>query len=172
MEYEFKLIFKIAPRDGDHEQIMHKLAEADCTDALVGLGVGGHVGLEFMREGQRALDVMKQAIRDVQEALPSARLVEACPDWVGLTDVADLVGVSRQNMRKLMITHADRFPSPVHAGTTAIWHLADVLHFLQDRKMACPPAVYEVAQATWQVNAAQAKRSLAAELRTAKPFKV
>jgi biotin operon repressor len=29
-------------------------------------------------------------------------LAEAAPDFVGLTDVAELTGMSRQNMRKLM----------------------------------------------------------------------
>jgi hypothetical protein len=37
---------------------------------------------------------------------PGAELVEASPDFVGLTDVADLVGCSRQNIRKLMLTHS------------------------------------------------------------------
>lgn len=158
MEYEFKLTFKIAARDGDHDHIMLQLAEANCTDALVGLGVGGHVSLEFIRESTSALDAMLQAIEDVRLALPSAQLVEASPDLVGLTDVADIVGVSRQNMRKLMITHADRFPSPVHAGSTSIWHLADVLRFMQEREMAYPLAVYEVARATLQLNVAKEKR--------------
>ena len=107
MQYEFKLSFKIAASEGDHDQIMMKLADADCTDALVGLGVGGHVSLEFIREANSALEAMLQAIEDVRQALPSAQLIEACPDLVGLTDVADIVGVSRQNMRKLMITHAE-----------------------------------------------------------------
>ncbi len=158
MEYEFKLSFKINAREGDHDQIMMKLADADCADALVGLGVGGHVSLEFMREANSALEAMLQAIDNVRQALPSAQLIEACPDLVGLTDVADIVGVSRQNMRKLMITHAERFPSPVHAGTTSIWHLADVLHFMQEREMAYPHAVYEVARATLQLNVVKEKR--------------
>ena len=157
MEYEFKLTFKIAESECDHDQIMLKLAEADCTDALVGLGVGGHVGMEFMRDAPSALDAMLQAIADVRGALPSAQLIEASPDLVGLTDVADIVGVSRQNIRKLMIKHADRFPSPVHVGTTSIWHLADVLHFMQEREMASPLNVYEVARATLQLNVVKEK---------------
>jgi len=36
---------------------------------------------------------------ELVERLGTARLVEVCPDSVGLTDIAELVGVSRQNMR-------------------------------------------------------------------------
>jgi predicted DNA-binding transcriptional regulator AlpA len=56
-----------------------------------------------------------------------AKLIEAAPDFVGLTDVADLVGVTRQNMRKLMLSHATTFPTPVHQGSASVWHLADVM---------------------------------------------
>ncbi|MDN5871104.1 MAG: hypothetical protein L0H73_10365 [Nitrococcus sp.] len=69
----------------------------------------------------------------MRRAVPTARLVEAAPDFVGLTDVAEIVGVSRQNMRKLMLAHPDSFPAPVHEGSASIWHLVDVLEWLQDR---------------------------------------
>jgi predicted DNA-binding transcriptional regulator AlpA len=59
--------------------------------------------------------------------------VEVGPDFVGLTDVADLLGMSRQNMRKLMVTHASSFPVPLHTGSTSLWHLALVLQFLKER---------------------------------------
>lgn len=61
---------------------------------------------------------------------PSARLIGS-RDLVELTDVADIVGVSRQNMRKLMLAHPGSFPAPVHEGGASIWHLADVLAWLQ-----------------------------------------
>lgn len=44
-----------------------------------------------------------------------------------MTDVAEIVGVSRQNMRNLMLAHPGSFPAPVHAGGTSIWYSADVL---------------------------------------------
>ena len=50
-------------------------------------------------------------------------MIEVAPDLVGLTDVADIVGVSRQNMRKLMLAHPGSFPAPVHEGSASIWHL-------------------------------------------------
>jgi len=152
MEYEFELTFKINDVICDHDHIMMQLGKAGCTDALVGLGVAGHVRLEFVREAKNASEAVLSAIADVKKALPLASLVEACPDLVGLTDVADMVGVTRQNMRKLMITHSDRFPSPVHGGSTSIWHLAEILDFMQERKLSMPIFIHEVARATMQVN--------------------
>jgi predicted DNA-binding transcriptional regulator AlpA len=60
---------------------------------------------------------------DVRSAVPGAWLIEVAPDLVGLTDVADIVGVSRQNMRKLMQTHPGSFPVPVHQGNSSIWRM-------------------------------------------------
>lgn len=54
-----------------------------------------------------------RALASVRIAVPTAKLIEVVPDLVGLTDVADIVGVSRQNMRKLMLAHPDKFPAPV-----------------------------------------------------------
>lgn len=152
MEYEFKLIFKIPTSDFDFEKLMHKLADAGCTDALVGLGVAGHVGLEFIRESVSAHEAVYSAIADVKKALPSAKLIEAYPDLVGLTDVAEIIGVSRQNMRKLMVKYPDNFPSPVHSGSTSIWHLSDILVFLENRKMSTPEKISEIARETMRVN--------------------
>lgn len=42
------------------------------------------------------------------------RLIEAGPDLAGLSDIADVVKVSRQNMRKLAVLHFRSVPTPVH----------------------------------------------------------
>jgi predicted DNA-binding transcriptional regulator AlpA len=83
------------------------------------------------------------------------------PDLVGLTDVAEMVGVSRQNMRKLMLAHPDSFPAPVHEGSASIWHLADVLTWLQAKgSYSLARDVLEVACAALQVNVAKEGRRL------------
>jgi len=106
-----------------------------------------------------ARDAVLSALRDVRSVLPTAALFEACPDYVGLTDVAELVGVSRQNLRKLMLVHADSFPLPVHQGSTAIWHLDEVLGWLADRSgYGIDPALREVAMVTREVNVARGLR--------------
>ena len=155
MEYAFNLTFKLSPQDADHDRIMGRLGEVGCTDALVGLGVAAHVGLEFIRAAESAEAAVLSALDDVKKALPSARLVEAGPDFVGLTDVADLVGVSRQNMRKLMVNNSDAFPPPVHAGSPSIWHLAHVLQFMGERHYKFDKPMFDVALTAMQVNIAK-----------------
>jgi predicted DNA-binding transcriptional regulator AlpA len=152
MEYAFNLKFKLAPQEADHDAIMMRLGAAGCDDALVGLGLAGHVGLEFIREAETAEEAILSALDDIKKALPDAQLVEAAPDFVGLTDVADLVGVSRQNMRKLVLNNADAFPSPVHGGSSSVWHLAHVLMFMQQRHYNLAKTLIDVARTTMQVN--------------------
>ncbi len=96
---------------------------------------------------------VRSALTDVKRAVPSAKLVEAAPDLVGLTDVAELVGVSRQAMRKLMLAHAGTFPAPVHEGSASIWHLAEVLTWLQAKgSYSLARNVLDVAKVALQVN--------------------
>lgn len=45
-----------------------------------------------------AADAILGALRDVTRAIPGAALVEAAPDFVGLTDVARFLGCSRQSL--------------------------------------------------------------------------
>lgn len=99
MDYTFYLRFNLPLEDADANRIMARLGEVGCTDALVGLGVAEHVSLDFIREAESAEAAVLSALDDVRKALPSSRLVEAGPDLVGLTDVAGLVGVSRQSVR-------------------------------------------------------------------------
>lgn len=119
------------------------------------------MALEFTREAVDADEAVCSALAAVRRAAPSARLIEMAPDLVGLTDVADIVGVSRQNMRKLMLAHPGSFPTPVHEGSASIWHLADVLAWLQARgNYALAKDVLEVAQVALQVNLAKEGRRL------------
>ena len=92
-------------------------------------------------------------------------------DLVGLTDVAEMVGVSRQNMRKLMLAHPSSFPTPVHEGSASIWHLADVLTWLQAKgSYSLARNVLDVAQVALQVNVVKEgqrlPRSASKELQT------
>ena len=161
MEYEFTLKFKLSADMTDMDAVVECLGAQGCTDALVGLGQPGYVGLDFAREAEDAQAALLSALEDVQRALPGAVLVEAGPDFVGLTDVADIVGVSRQNMRKLMLAHPGSFPAPVHEGSASIWHLADVLAWLQAKgSYSLAMDVLEVACVALQVNVVKEGRRL------------
>ncbi|SAI74851.1 DNA-binding protein [Bordetella ansorpii] len=73
---------------------------------------------------------------------------------LGAMGCDDAVGVTRQNMRKLMINHATSFPTPVHEGSASVWHLAEVITWLQTRgKYETDALLLEVALTTMQVNA-------------------
>ncbi|CPQ46083.1 DNA-binding protein [Bordetella pertussis] len=113
MEYLFTLKYQLADADSDLDALVERLGEAGCDDALVGMGLPGRLVLEFTREADSAEAAVRSALADVRRAMPTAALIEAAPDLVGLTDVAQIVGVSRQNMRKLMLAHPATFPAPM-----------------------------------------------------------
>ena len=161
MEYIFTLKYQLADDDRDPDALVGRLGEAGCDDALIGTGLPGRLALEFTREAADAETAVRSALADVRRAVPGARLIEVAPDLVGLTDVAEIVGVSRQNMRKLMLVNAGSFPAPVHEGSASIWHLADVLSWLQAKggyQVALD--ILAVARVALQVNVAKEGRRL------------
>ena len=85
----------------------------------------------------------------------------------GLSDVAELIGFSRQNLRKLMISHSETFPIPMHSGTVSIWHLFDVLLWLeQQQKRVIDSAVKDVALANMKINVLKQAAFLDIHLKT------
>ncbi|MDR0779710.1 MAG: DNA-binding protein [Pseudomonadales bacterium] len=164
MNYIFTLKYQLADPESDVDALIERLGEAGCDDALVGIGLPGRLALEFTREAESAEAAVRSALMDVKRAIPSATLIEAAPDFVGLSDVAELVGVSRQNIRKLMLAHPDTFPAPVHEGSTWIWHLADVLLWLEATVgYALDQASIATARATLEVNLAKEASRLPAK---------
>jgi predicted DNA-binding transcriptional regulator AlpA len=156
VEYIFTLKYQLAEQDCDQGVLVERLGAAGCDDALVGVGQPGRLALEFSREADSAEEAVRTALADVKHAVPSARLIEASPDLVGLTDIADFVGVSRQAVRKLMLVHRATFPLPVHDGSASIWHLAEVLDWLQARRnYPIDRGLLEVARMTLEVNIAK-----------------
>jgi predicted DNA-binding transcriptional regulator AlpA len=161
MEYTFTLKYQLADDDCDPDALVERLGQAGCDDALIGIGQPRRLALEFTRVADNAGAAVRSALADVRSAVPSARLIEVAPDLVGLSDVADIVGVSRQNMRKLMLSHPGSFPAPVHEGSASIWHLADVLAWLQTKgNYSLVMNVMEVAYVALQVNVAKEERRL------------
>lgn len=156
MKYTFTLNYRLTPTDCDHADLAERLGVAGCGDALLGVGQARRIALEFTREAANADAALLSALNDVRRAIPSARLIEAAPDLVGLTEVAELVGMSRQNMRKLMLNDSGAFPPPVHEGSTVLWHLADVLAWLENRGIyELPPELLEVSRTAKQINIAK-----------------
>jgi hypothetical protein len=160
-EYEFTLKFRLPDANADPEQFVDALAEAGCDDAAVGVGQQGRIALDFAREATSAFDAVVSAVQAVKHAIPGAELIEASPDFVGLTDVADLIGCSRQNIRKLMISNLATFPAAVHEGSQALWHLRPVLTwFSETQKRPIDRLLIEVSEVTMKVNIAKETRRL------------
>ena len=93
-EYDFTLKYRLGIPNEDAEKYLEALAESGCEDAIVGVGQSGRIALNFIREAETALDAISSALSDVQKAIPEAKLIEAAPDFVGVTDLADLFGFS------------------------------------------------------------------------------
>ena len=160
-EYEFTLKFRLADQRADPGQYVDALAEAGCEDAGVGIGLRGRIALDFARESSSAWAAIASAVRDVKRAIPGVELIEASPDFVGLSDVADIAGFTRQNMRKLMISNIATFPIAVHEGTPSLWHLASVLTWLQvHQQRSVDHVLLEIAQTNMVLNIAKETRRL------------
>lgn len=160
-EYDFILKFDLPDHDANPEQYVDALYEAGCDDASVGIGQKGRIALDFTREASSALNAVSSAIADIKKAIPGARLIEATPDLVGLTDIAEIVGCTRQNIRKLVITNKSAFPTPVHEGSIALWHLSKVLQWFKAKgSYEIEDSLIEVSGANMQVNITSQMRDI------------
>lgn len=158
-EYEFTLTFTLPSPDVDVDDLIERLGAAGCDDAAIGVGARGRVALSFMREAESAAKAVFSGIADVRRALPDATLIEASPDLVGLTDVAELLHVTRQNVRKLILDCEALAPAPVHEGRPTIWHLAKVLGWLREEKnYPIEEDLADLAYTTMQINLAVGSR--------------
>jgi len=166
-EFDFTLKFAFSKINTNAEQYVELLGEAGCDDALIGIGQKGRIALQFCREEESAFQAVITAIREVKSVIPDAKLIEATPDFVGISDIADLLGFSRQNMRKLVLTHSLTFPTPVHEGKSSIWHLAKVLKwFEQGQRKSIEPRLMEIASANMQLNILKESVHLDAQFRS------
>ncbi len=68
------------------------------------------------------------------KAIPTASLTEAKPDFAGVSDIAETIGCSRQNVLKIFAS--TEAPMPIHSGDTSLWHLSEALKWLNDGKRA------------------------------------
>lgn len=154
IDYDFTLRFRLDDSAIGSDDLIERLFEAGCDDALVGTGRPGRIALAFTRCAGSAREAVLSALSDALHAMPDAQLIGASPDLVGLTDVAEIMGFSRQNMRKLILGDSELSPTPVHESTPSLWHLTDMLSWLSDRGYPVDLAIADVAVMTKQVNIA------------------
>jgi hypothetical protein len=77
MKYDFVLRFKVADEGADASDLVERLGEAGCDDAVVGIGQPGRIALNFTREADSAQQALISALEDVRRAVPAAELIEA-----------------------------------------------------------------------------------------------
>ncbi|MFA6921115.1 MAG: DNA-binding protein [Gallionella sp.] len=160
-EFDFLLKFDLSDAESEPEKLVDALYESGCDDAIIGIGQHARIALNFTREAATALEAVASAIADVKKAIPGARLVEATPDFVGLTDIAEILGCSRQNIRKLVTGNKSMFPSPIHEGNSALWHLAKVLPWFKAKgNYQIEDNLIEISSANMQVNIARQMQEL------------
>lgn len=152
--YDFELIFKV-PNVEDISTYSDILFENGCDDATISFGQLGFLALSFSREANSADEAIQSAIKNVLQAIPNAKLIEASPDIVSISDIASILGYSRQYIRKLFETNLSYFPTPIHIGNPSIWHLNEVLNWLKNIKsnnQNISDSLFEIASITREVN--------------------
>jgi hypothetical protein len=151
-EYEFTLKFQLPDAQIDPDRYADELYGNGCDDAVIGVGRKGRIALQFLREAESANAAIVSAIAAVRKTIPEAKLIEASPDFVGISELAQILDCTRQNVR-VLIERALDAPPAVHEGASALWHLADLLIWLKDSKAyAIDPVLLEMAQATRLIN--------------------
>ena len=148
-EFDFTLKFAFSNINTEAKNYVESLGKAGCDDAIIGIGKKGRIAFQFCREAKDASEAIFSAIKEIKSVIPDARLIEATPDLVSVSDIAELLGFSHQNIRKLI--HNLTFPEPIHEGKFVVWHLAKVLQWFE-QKQPIEPSLMEIANANMQLN--------------------
>lgn len=166
-EYEFELSFSLPANVHDDEDIANRLYEAGCDDALVGLGVYGQVVLEVTREADSAFEAISSVIVQVSKGIQGAKLIEAGPDLVGVSDLAELLGTTRQNLKRYLVDKSrsaeatSKLKVPAHNGTVPTWHLAKIGRWInQNTKLEIASPTIETAEVCMMLNAMRVYKEL------------
>ena len=69
----------------DANDLVERLGEAGCDDAVAGIGQPGRIALNLTREADSEQQAIISALEGVRRVIPDAELMEASPDLAGLT---------------------------------------------------------------------------------------
>lgn len=135
MEYEFQFVVEGVSIDDDDAVA----ALAENFDALVSWHRGTHL-LSVAGEGRNAVDAAQKLVSELATAFPALRLLHLDPDLVGVADIAERTGRSRQNVQQWVDgnRHAGTpFPRPEGAvGRSLVWRWSDVNAWLESRNLS------------------------------------
>ncbi|PLR37298.1 DNA-binding protein [Chimaeribacter californicus] len=137
--YHFSLTLAgVTPATPNLEQ---HLFEQGCEDALI-CAYNQTVYLEFDREADDFSSALLSAVRDCEAAPLRASVVAADADLVGLSDIAELTGMTRQAIALLKEGKrgTGNFPSPVQRlkGASPLWRWAEVAAWLAEQQRLPP----------------------------------
>ncbi len=132
--YEFTLL--VGGPDLQADEALNSLAEIGCDDATVGSS-GGVQHMDFDREASSYLAAVLSAIKDVEAAVPGARVVRVLPDeYVSLAEIAERTQRTRESVRLLSIGERGpgRFPPPAarEAERNKLWRWTEVAAWFAD----------------------------------------
>lgn len=148
MIFEFTLTFSIPNQKWDVDEIADKIFGSGMNDVLVLTGIKDVVGLDVFRESTTAMKAIESVVQDVMKVFPNVVLLEAKPDLVSKSELASLVGQSRQNINKLV-----GFPPPIITGQKPYWHLYQVIKWYESKKkFPFSEKTVEASKAAWIFN--------------------
>jgi hypothetical protein len=126
-EFSFGLV--VSGADFSDDDVVNALVNAGLDDASFTVRDSGHVAY-FDREGPDFLSVVREAVADVEAAMPDVWVCGLdAPDFMTASGVAEASGRTRQNVSQHV--HGQRgagFPSPVlwADGDRPLWLKSDV----------------------------------------------
>jgi uncharacterized protein DUF4287 len=130
VEYEFLFVVDGVSMDDDD-------AVAILTDAFDGVlsSNRGLYRLAVSSNGSNAVDALRRLLAGIAARLPTLRILRVDPDLVGVSDIAERTGHTRQNVQQWVSGErnaARPFPPPEGcAGRSLIWRWADVNDWLK-----------------------------------------
>ena len=75
-EFQLDVMIRLPQGSPDIEDVLDRLFQAGCDDAVVGCGNPGMLGLSFTREGTEREVVIAGAVQDALAGLPAGAAVE------------------------------------------------------------------------------------------------
>lgn len=115
------------------EGLEDALYESGCNDALI-CAYGNSVYVEFDREADSLDDAIASAVKNIEMAGVDAVVESVDSALVGLSDIAEITGMSRQAIAMLKdgTRGSGDFPCPIQRikGQSPLWDWADVAEWL------------------------------------------
>lgn len=129
-EYEFVLVVDGVSIDDDEALAIL----ADAFDGVLSWNRGLY-RLAVSGPGRDIYEAVSRLVSSLAAALPGLRVVRLDPELVGISDIAQRIGHSRQNVLQWVNGERNgslRFPAPEGcAGRSLVWRWADVNEWLR-----------------------------------------